>query len=65
MQQIQMLEAGKAMGKSTATVRLLIISVTQRMLELDKEVGSLKRSNEALIRDKDNILNKSAHLVSM
>lgn len=44
-------------------VLMMTISVTQRMLELEKEVGSLKRSNETVIREKDSILNKSAHLV--
>uniref|UniRef100_A0A914XBQ1 C2H2-type domain-containing protein n=1 Tax=Plectus sambesii TaxID=2011161 RepID=A0A914XBQ1_9BILA len=49
MQQIQMLEAGKAM-------------VTQRMLELEKECGTQKRLNDAMQREKERVLEKSAHM---
>ncbi|CAJ0582595.1 unnamed protein product, partial [Mesorhabditis spiculigera] len=45
MQQIQMLEAGKSM-------------VTQRMLELEKEGGTLKRQAESAFQDKKEVMDR-------
>jgi hypothetical protein len=50
MQQIQMLEAGKAI-------------VTQQMLEFEKELNMMKRAHETVSKDKDAIMKKSAHMV--
>ena len=40
-----------------------LIAVTQRMLELEKECGTQKRLNDAMQREKERVLEKSAHMV--
>lgn len=65
-QQIQMLEAGKALGWEWKCVkrRLFSSSATQRMLELDKELSIVRRAHEAATKERDEVLKKCSHMVA-
>lgn len=70
MQQIQMLEAGKALGMlrlcllffASVASESLSISVSSKMLDLEKQVAELQRLNEATVREKDRVLEKSVNI---